>query len=265
MVMPTASAAVRIEETGLPEATLAGRAFEARVTLVNDGAAAEDVLLLAALYRGSGDACGERSDPRFHGFTHLVQQEIRVPARARLSYPPEGERWLHRYDAEGVPEAPAAWEHCVFVARSAPGPAIDYEDFASSTLSVRARNTPPVASFSLLPEAPRVSEDVRFAASAEDPEGDAVSFRWDFGHVNASGRATATGAAATHFFYPAGTYRVVLVASDGLDEARVEREVRVLSPGEAPVVTARGEGGRGTPLPAAFAILALALAARRRA
>jgi hypothetical protein len=51
---------------------------------------------------------------------------------------------------------------------------------------------------------------VSFAATGSDPDGDALSYSWNFGDG-----ATATGAVVTHVFGTGGTFNVALTASDG--------------------------------------------------
>ena len=251
-----------VEDVLVPERTRADLAFDVRVELRNDGPA-RDVTLFGALYErveGRGP-CGPATDPRFRGFTHLVQERVQLPARSSLSYPEPGDRWLHRYDRADAPAEPTVAELCIFVAEADSGPtaAVEYLAFGSAALSVRAENAPPEPRFTWTPEAPGATQDALFVAEAEDAEGDPVSYRWDFGHMNASGRAQATGARVTHFFYPAGEYVVTLTASDGLDEARATQTVVV---GEAP----GAEPERGIPAPWAAMVLGLLVVAflRRR-
>lgn len=247
-----------IERVEAPERTVAERPFEASVQLANDGPARE-VTLFAALYRleeGKGP-CGATTDGRFRTFTHVVQERVRLPANGVVSHPAPGARWLHLYEREEVPARPTTDEFCVFVAEATSGPMIAYEAFGTTRLGVRGTNAPPEARFSWEPRTPRATEDVAFQAEATDAEGDPVRYEWDFGHANASGRAVAEGARATHFFYPAGEYVVALVASDGLDEVRATRTVSVLAADALPP----RERASPVPLPAWPLLVALALAA----
>lgn len=261
LATPVAAAAVSVDDVVVPERTMAGKPFEVALRLVNDGPA-QDVTLFGALYdrvEGQGP-CGSATDPRFRGFTHLVQERVRVPANGALDFPPEGARWLHRYDREDVPDAPGLAEFCVFVADAgAPSPAIEYEAYGVVPLNVRGTNAVPTASFTWEPETPGATQDAVFRAEGADADGDPLGFRWDFGHLNASGRAVADGARVTHFFYPAGEYTVTLVATDGLNETIVARTVRVA---EAPAA----EPARGLPVPLgpiALVAVVVALALRR--
>lgn len=260
--LAAAQGGVRVVDVELPERTLAGRPFEARVTLRNDGEAL-NVTLLAALYRHAEgkQPCGPASGPAFRTYTHLVQESVRLPKDATVVYPDPDERWLQRYGPDHVEAGDRLEEWCVFVARQASTAAIDYQAYASERLRTRGVNEPPAASMEV-PEFIEAARPAQFRASASDPEGDPVTFRWDFGHLNATGRAVAEGPAPVHRFYPEGSYVVTLVASDGFDEARIEQSVEALPEGSAPVDT---RPQQRTPVPAllAPAAILLALALRR--
>lgn len=257
-----AQGGVRILDAQVPERTLAERPFEARATLRNDGEA-RDVTLFAALYRWEDgkEPCGPATGPHFRTFTHLVQESIRLEKGETLEYPPAGERWLHRYGKGDVPAADERAELCVFVARQASTATIAYEAFRSLPLRTRGVNEPPTATFAS-PDWIEAAQPARFQATGEDPDGDPVAFRWDFGHLNASGRAVAEGPAPVHRFYPEGSYVVTLVASDGFDEVRLQETVEVHPEGTAPVDT---RPQARMPVPALLVPVALvaALALRR--
>ena len=54
-----------------------------------------------------------------------------VPAKSDLIFPPElSQRAAERYRAQGVPDAPATFEWCVFAADAGSGTTIAYEDAA---------------------------------------------------------------------------------------------------------------------------------------
>lgn len=253
--LPTAGASVTIEALQTPERTAADHPFDVAVELRNDGPA-RTVHLFGALYdpQDGGSPCGSAADPRFRTFTHVVQEAVELPARSTTTHPAPGERWLHRYQPEDAAPAPEEAQFCVFVANASSGPLIDYEAFRETTLSVRARNAPPFAAFTVETAEPRVSAEVAFLATATDEEGDPVSFAWDFGHHTAAGRAVAEGPNPRHAFYPAGDYLVTLVATDGLDETRVSHLVNVASGAASPV------GEKGIPLGAGVAALSLVVA-----
>lgn len=261
--MPAASAAATIEDLVVPDQTVADRVFDASLTLVNRGAA-EDVVLVAALYDvEEGKTCGPAADPRFRAFTHILQDSIHLAADSRTAYPAPGERWAHRY-AVGETPAGEEGEWCVFVAR-APGATaqIQYEDFESVRIGVRATNAAPTVTFTWTPEHPIAAEPVVFHATAEDADGDPVALRWDFGFANASGQARAEGATPTARFYPDGVYDVTLVASDGFDETALVHKVAVL-PEQGPATGVVTATASGTPLPLWVALIAIGLAMAHR-
>lgn len=266
-VLPAAAAVgeeVDIVAVRAPERTAAGHAFDARVDLHNKGAARE-VYLFAALYEGDAEEpCGPAGSPRWRGFTPLVQAVVDLPAGARVTYPPEGQRWAHRYGADQVERAVTTDEWCVFVAEDDAAPSLRYLDLESVALATRGQNAPPSGSFAFAPDPAPVAADVRFEATGTDADGDPLVFRWDFGHANASGRGRAEGAVAFHPFYPEGTYAVTLTVSDGFDEAVVARDVAVLPadavPPPAPVTSVARD-----PVPAPLLLPALLVAALHRA
>lgn len=75
-------------------------------------------------------------------------------------------------------------------------------------------NRPPVASFTYSPSSPVAGQPVSFDASASyDPDGQIVSYAWDFnsdGRVDASG----PGPTASYTFSTAGSYNVTLTVTD---------------------------------------------------
>ncbi len=73
-----------------------------------------------------------------------------------------------------------------------------------------AFNLPPVASFTFSPQAPLVNEEVVFEASASsDPDGEIVSFLWDFGD-----EAVGEGQTTSHKYEKAGSFMVRLTVTD---------------------------------------------------
>ncbi|HMQ31885.1 MAG TPA: PKD domain-containing protein [Chloroflexaceae bacterium] len=110
----------------------------------------------------------------------------------------------------------------------------------------------PMGDVSLAQETPQALEGapVTFRAGASDPDGDPISFAWDFGDGH-----TATGDVVTHTFADNGTYTVRVVASEqpiaGNPFTRTsEATLEVTVENVAPTVTASGatidEGGTGT-------------------
>ena len=72
-------------------------------------------------------------------------------------------------------------------------------------------NRPPVAA-AVTPTPAFRNEVVSFdGAASNDPDGDTLTYQWDFGDG-----ATATGATPTHAFTTLGAHTVTLVVNDGL-------------------------------------------------
>lgn len=256
---------VDIVEVRAPERTMGGKVFAVEVDLANKGPERR-VYLFAALYDGErGDnPCGPITDPRFIAWTPLYQGVLTLPANARATFPPAGETWRHRYDAADVAPQETTDEFCVFVGEREQASAIDWLDFDAQPMRTRGANAAPTGAFTWAPETPRAAQDVRFEATGEDADGDALTYAWDFGHANASGRARAEGPVAFHPFYPDGTFTVTLTISDGFDDTLVTRDVRVLVADDAaatppgPVVT---QEDNRTPMSVILAPLAALAAA----
>lgn len=252
-----------------PGRTAAGLPFEVSVELHNKGAA-RVVYLFAALYEGdpAGSPCGAATDPRFRTYTPLYQARIELVANERRAWPAERDRWQHVYQAEDVEPAPTTDEFCVFVAQDAAPPHLEWLDFESLRMLTRGTNAAPVGDFTWAPASPRAAEDVAFSATGADAEDDPLTFAWDFGHANASGRARAEGAVAYHPFYPDGTFTVTLTVSDGFNATVVRRDVTVVPETGAvtPTVAVGGAGDDETPVPPILALAAAGAAAllRRR-
>jgi PKD repeat protein len=119
---------------------------------------------------------------------------------------------------------------------------------------VSVPNRLPVPRPSVEPAQGDTSTEFRFsAASSTDPDGDPLTFAWDFGPGE-----TASGAEATHRFRAAGPHLVVLTANDGFSSASANLTVDVQAAG---VVTEPPP--KPTPAaPSALAALGIAGAAR---
>lgn len=94
----------------------------------------------------------------------------------------------------------------------------DNQGFTSSaqkTLSVTAPNQPPVASFTYSPENPNVGQEITFSASSSsDPDGDPLTYKWDFDAGNGISIDSAE-LNPKHSYLASGTYVVTLIANDG--------------------------------------------------
>jgi len=99
---------------------------------------------------------------------------------------------------------------------------------AGTYLAVRSSNDPPtVADVTVEPAgvvALASATQLTFAVQASDPNGDALSYTWDFGDGSSG-----TGASVTHVYASEGTYSVTVSASDGKASATGSASVDVRS------------------------------------
>jgi len=78
------------------------------------------------------------------------------------------------------------------------------------TAMIRALNNPPTADFSFWPQDPFQDEQVTFDASSSfDPDGEIVSWEWDFGDGSVG-----EGEVVDHSFSTPGDFTVVLTVTD---------------------------------------------------
>lgn len=266
--LANAQSGVTLSDVRVPDLTVAGSPWEAHVRVTNDETP-RTVYLFAALYApAEGKSCGAATDPRFRAFTPLLQARIVMNAGAVVDYPPEGDSWLQKYEPNKVPQGSATMEWCVFAAEDGTGNTaqINYLAFQSVALATRSQNSAPIGFFTWSPPVPEATQDVVFTAEGADQDGDDLSYHWDFGHANASGRAVATGPVVSTFFYPAGTFPVTLRISDGYNETVITQDVRIAEEGNG-VAEPTPERAAKTPVPFALvgvAVVIAALAARRR-
>ena len=81
----------------------------------------------------------------------------------------------------------------------------------TATVAITATNSAPVASASASTTQGQAPFSIDFNASAStDPNGDALTFAWDFGDG-----ATGAGVTTSHVYEVAGNYTVTLTVSDG--------------------------------------------------
>jgi PKD repeat protein len=93
-----------------------------------------------------------------------------------------------------------------------------YESFS---VTITAIKTPPVTSFMFYPQNPKPNQTITFDASASfDPDGEIVSYFWDFGDGT---NETAINANITHIFAKNGLFSVNLTVydNDGLSSSAV--------------------------------------------
>lgn len=93
-------------------------------------------------------------------------------------------------------------------------------------LEVFNSNTAPSATFKVEPSGTLKAEmDINFDASASvDPEGDTLTYSWNFGDSN-----TDSGSSVTHRYNQQGEYTVTLKVSDGEFETKHTKELTILS------------------------------------
>ncbi len=89
-------------------------------------------------------------------------------------------------------------------------------------------NTAPTAVFSIEPTAPSAGEEVVFSANGTtDPNGDPVTFHWEFGDGT-----NGTGQVARHTYAKSGNYTVILTATDNQkNSARAPPQTLRVTPG----------------------------------
>jgi PKD repeat protein/N-acetylneuraminic acid mutarotase len=100
---------------------------------------------------------------------------------------------------------------------------------APASVTLRVSNGPPVVAANASTLVPLEGEDVMFAATAEDPGGDTLTYAWDFGDG-----ATSTELSPTHAYANEGTYTATLSVTDGFETTTASLELVVAN--AAPVV-----------------------------
>lgn len=136
----------------------------------------------------------------------------------------------------------ATYEVRVSGIRDAAGNAMPTYAFTFSTGSAGSGNRPPsVTAFSASPYPVAPGGTTSFAASASDPDGDALQYRFDFGDGTPK-TAWSASASATHVYAQQGHYRAVVQVRDpsGVIASR-STVVSVLAPLSGPRPTASGQ------------------------
>ncbi len=109
----------------------------------------------------------------------------------------------------------------------------EYNDTFSLVVTASIFNTPPVASFTATPDSGPATLDVTFDGSAsEDPDGDVISYSWDYGDGSSG-----IGQTSSHRYTIAGTYTATLLVSDGELSHSISTIIMVDQPNQAPVAS----------------------------
>ncbi|HWG89740.1 MAG TPA: PKD domain-containing protein, partial [Candidatus Thermoplasmatota archaeon] len=219
---------VDVEVTESPREVLVGSAFPLALTLTNRGSETYRATLFVYLYApASGSRCDEGGST-LRGTIQMASRSVDVAPRTTVQVPAPGDVPFHQRVEHGHVDGPGTYEACVFaVDANSPPPGVTF-DSDPFPLKVRVENALPEPKFTWTPRTGNTSTVFRFTAADDpDPDGDALTYRWDFGHMTAKGPANATGREATHQFYPAKSFLVTLTVSDGFGSAQVTEEVVV--------------------------------------
>jgi hypothetical protein len=105
--------------------------------------------------------------------------------------------------------------------------------FVVTGSSASAPSTPPAASFTWFPSAPRVGEDISLVSSATDAASPITAFAWD---LAGSGAFTSGGTGMSVTFSTAGGHLVQLRATDASGLSSVASETILVSPAALPLM-----------------------------
>lgn len=106
----------------------------------------------------------------------------------------------------------------------------------AKTVRIVPPNQPPVGLFLVDPASPKVNQEITFDASvSKDPDGQIVSYAWDFGDG-----ATGQGKTVKYTYKQPGTYKVKLTVTDDKGETFTVTQDLTVQPGppnQPPLVT----------------------------
>lgn len=84
-------------------------------------------------------------------------------------------------------------------------------------------NNPPVANFTWTPETPVINQTVKFTSTSTDPDGDELTFTWDFG----DGSDLSSEENPTHIYTTNNTFTVTLTVNDGKTSNSTSKVINV--------------------------------------
>ena len=137
-----------------------------------------------------------------------------------------GSTWTNSLNPGGTPKAQNSALNQLPVEQPPVDQQPPNQPSANQPPSNQPSNSPPRANASVNKLEVAVNEAISFDASdSYDPEGDALSFNWNFGDGNVSKEKT-----ASHIFDIAGTYSIVLNVSDGKLESYDYLSITITEP-----------------------------------
>jgi PKD repeat protein len=136
------------------------------------------------------------------------------------------------YELVTAPVADPGGSHELFLVftnaeAGANDPLLDVDWFEFNGKGVAVNGRPYGASATATPRSGAVPLEVELAGAATDPEGDELTYAWDFGDGTAG-----TGQTVTHTYEQPGNYVAEVTVSDGERETTATVEVAAFSPGE---------------------------------
>ncbi|HWM07980.1 MAG TPA: PKD domain-containing protein [Solirubrobacteraceae bacterium] len=191
--------------------------------------------------------------PRVQGFAEPANGEAPLEVQfTATAQDPDGGDLMYRWDFDDggssavrpdpvhTYDEPGTYEATVTVTD-------DEGDTASDTVPVTVLppgNEPPTVQIAADPVSGGAPLDVHFEAVGRDPEGDQITYEWDFGDGGG-----AFGAVADHRYEAAGTYTATVTATDSAGESatdEVEIEVEDPPANQPPTVRALADPHTGT-------------------
>ncbi|MDG4821740.1 ThuA domain-containing protein [Asanoa sp. WMMD1127] len=181
--------------------------------------------------RGASGATGGRVEIRAGSATGTLLATATIPATGN---------WQGYTDVTVNVPANTATQPLFFVARPPTGTAnggglfnVNWVDFVGSGVGGTPSNRPPVVQTpGANPTSGTAPLQVSFTGSASDPDGDALTYRWDFGDGG-----TATTANAAHTYTTAGSYTARLTVTDARGASASGQVVITVNGGPTPALS----------------------------